>query len=863
MTWFSGSARRRAIASSVTWLWLLPFSPLAGQVGTVRGTVTRAADGGPVAGALVTVVGFELQATTRADGRYTLDRVPDGARTVRVRALGFAPAERAVTVAAGRAVGLDFALEASAVLLGDILIASASRAPERVVEAPAAVSTVDRETARDLSVTGQAPQALANLPGVDAAQSGLNDYNVNARGVNSSLTRRVLVLQDGRDLAVAFLGSQEWNALTMPLDDMARIEMVRGPGSALYGANAYSGVVSLTTPTAREAVGTRITVAGGGLEGFRNDVAGGSVALDREFGPSFRADLRHASVFGAGRYGIKVTGGYELSETWDRSRTSGDGGDLRREYAEATDQPVPATIEAVPLFGQDLDPATRAAVGDPDRPSNAFGSARFDYYLDDGTVATAEAGGALVQNGVIVTGIGRVQVDRALRPWGRLAWAGQNVHVMAWYSGRNALDPQRSLASGLPIEDKSHIVHGEVQYNRPLPDANARIVLGGSARNYWVNTENTLMLPQDDDRSDAYYSGYGQLEFDLSPRVRVVGAVRYDEGDLFAGQISPKGAIVVQPRDGHAVRFTVNRAFQTPNHVEFFLRVAAGQPADFTLLEQGLRASPLGPVLAGVPEGELFTNSAAVPVLAMGNRNLDVEHVTSLELGYKAQLGDRVFVTVDGYYSRYTNFVTDLLPGVNPAFAPWTAPDEVPAVFQDTLEAIVRNQLRAAGQPVAAAGLTRLADGTTAIVVSYTNAGEADAWGAELGGGVQLTDELELHGSVSLFDFELDTATVAAGDQVFPNTPSNKGTVGIAYRGRQGLEATVTGRFVDGYQWAAGVFQGRIPASETFDVTLGYQVSPMLRVHAVATNVFDQQRFHIYGGSIVGRRVLAAVTASF
>ena len=112
------------------------------------------------------------------------------------------------------------------------------------------------EVLQSVSITGQAPVALQSVPGVDVVQSGVNDFNVNARGFNSSLNRRVLVLQDGRDLAIAFLGSQEWNGLTQPLEDLGKVEMVRGPGSALYGANAFSGVVNITTPTAREVIGT-------------------------------------------------------------------------------------------------------------------------------------------------------------------------------------------------------------------------------------------------------------------------------------------------------------------------------------------------------------------------------------------------------------------------------------------------------------------------------------------------------------------------------------------------------------------------------------------------------------------------------
>ena len=80
--------------------------------------------------------------------------------------------------------------------------------------------------------------------------------------------------------------------MIQPLEDIGRMEMVRGPGSALYGANAFSGVVNITTPTAREVVGTKLTLAGGELE-------------------TFRGDFRHAGVFGGDRFGYRLNGGLQ------------------------------------------------------------------------------------------------------------------------------------------------------------------------------------------------------------------------------------------------------------------------------------------------------------------------------------------------------------------------------------------------------------------------------------------------------------------------------------------------------------------------------------------------------------------------
>ena len=118
--------------------------------------------------------------------------------------------------------------------------------------------------------------------------------------------------------------------MTQSTDDLGKVEMVRGPGSALYGANAFSGVINITTPEAREVVGSKLTVAGGELE-------------------TFRVDGRHASLLADGRIGVRLNGGYNRSDTWSRSRTLRDGTSLQEEYADATDEPLPFTVEAIPL----------------------------------------------------------------------------------------------------------------------------------------------------------------------------------------------------------------------------------------------------------------------------------------------------------------------------------------------------------------------------------------------------------------------------------------------------------------------------------------------------------------------------------
>jgi outer membrane receptor protein involved in Fe transport len=863
-----------ATPAIAAFLLALPAIAAAQETGTVTGTATRAADGGELSSVSVGIPAIGLSTITGTDGKYTLRRVPAGPQTIVFRWLGYRPTEVQVVVEPNATVTADAALEAVVISLGEIVVEGASRGPERIVEAPAAISVVPQEVLQNVAITGQAPMALQSVPGVDVVQSGVNDFNVNARGFNSSLNRRVLTLQDGRDLAIAFLGAQEWAGLTQPLDDLGRVEMVRGPGSALYGANAFSGVINITTPEAREVLGSRLTLAGGELE-------------------TFRMDGRHAGLLADGRIGFRVNGGYNRSDTYSRSRTLRNGTSLQEEYGEATDEPLPAVVEALPLNGQTADQVTGEVSGDRDPLRNVYGSARLDYYLDNGSVLSVDGGAARVENEIFVTGIGRVQVDEAIKPYARAALAADRYNVFGYWNSRTSLEPQLSLTSGLPIEERSDIFHVEGQNNWNFLSDRGRVVYGASYRNTKVNTSGTLMNLANDEWSDDLYSAYGQVEYRITPQVRLVGAARFDDGNLIDGQFSPKGAIVFSPTEDHSFRFSVNRAFQTPNYSEWFLQVPVAPPTASTL-ETGIEAY-YAAVRANVPPPAIadLTISDSVPwdfspvatAFALGNSELEVERVTGWELGYKGTIGDQVYVTVDGYINRLSNFVTDLLPRVNPAFAEYGLTDEVdiPAELAalDARLALLGlpaghplrspiplllggyGQLQAGTQIQGVNALSTLSDGSRAVVLSYTNAGKVTERGIEIGLGYQFTPEVRGDVSFTGFSFDVDEAEQAAGDQLVPNTPSKKATFSLSYAGQQGFDGNVTLRLVDGQPWSAGIFQGYVPANELLNVSAGYRINNYVRIHATATNLLDQQRFQLFGGSVIGRRVLGGVTANF
>lgn len=829
----------------------LPMRSHAQSGGAVSGTVTGP-DGQPLSGVVVAVPGLGLSVATNAAGRYVLSRVPPGHQVLRFNRVGYAPLQLTVDVIADTSLTADVVLDPQPIELSTVVVEGVSRAPDRLIDAPAAVEVVLPATAQPLSLAGQVPLALARVPGLDVAQEGVTDFDVNARGFNTMLSRRMLVLQDGRDLATGIGGSQIWGVLSEPFEDFGRIEVIRGPGSALYGANAYNGVINITTPPARDVVGTKVTLGGGEL---------GTV----------RADLRHAGVWLHDRLGYRVNFGYARSDDWTRSRTARDGSDWREEYAPATSTPPSPRPDSLPLIGQTKDSATGRALGTPDPVATVYGSARVDYYAANGSVVTFEGGTARLDNSVFLGGSARNQVPRVVRPWARLAWDAGGSGLSAWYSGVSSSIV--GLASGTTSYLEESLFHLEGRASRTFHGDAGRVVVGASVQDNKVNSKGTVLDPANDDRSDQYYGAFAQLEYGVG-HIRAIGAVRWDDSDLFPAQLSPKGGLVLGLAANHALHLTVERAFLTPILPNLSGRAGRGVQ-DLSVIEAALRANPsLSPALANVPLGKLFDSSAAVPESAFGNPRLVPQTVTSYEVGYKGQFGRRVFITLDAYDAHMQNFLTGLLPAgttrLNPAYQPWTAPLDVPAasraaVDSAVLSALLNLPLPPAGQPcgsVCAYGLTRLANGTTAIVLSFGNVGAVEEWGVEMGGSVSLTHALTASASYTWYNFAVRQNQIVR-NVLASNTPRNKGTVALTYAGRQGIELGVDARIVSRYHWTTGVWDGDVPASQIVNLNAGYRLNPNLRVYANATDLFDQQRFQVYGGAVIGRRVLAGVTSTF
>ena len=212
------------------------------ETGRIEGRVVRA-DGTPVGGVSVVLNELSLTDITDANGAFAFSAVPAGAYSVTFVLGTNVVTQDQVQVAAGQATAIEQEVDWAAGFAESLIVYGVSRRIERIVEAPSAVTVVDEEEIAQDASHGQLPKLLEYTPGAELTQSGIYDFNFNTRGFNSSLNRRVATLVDGRDPSVPFLGAQEWASLSFPLDDLATVELVRGPSAALYGANASSGVL--------------------------------------------------------------------------------------------------------------------------------------------------------------------------------------------------------------------------------------------------------------------------------------------------------------------------------------------------------------------------------------------------------------------------------------------------------------------------------------------------------------------------------------------------------------------------------------------------------------------------------------------
>src|SRR5665213_1822990 len=177
--------------------------------------------------------------------------------------------------------------------LMDIEVTSVSRKAEKLSETASAIQVITRDEIRRSGATS-IPEALRLAPNLQVAQVGSHQWAITARGFNSTTANKLLVLIDGRSVYTPLFSGVFWDIQDVLLEDIDRIEVISGPGGAVWGANAVNGVINIITRSSRGTQGAYAEAGGGtSLNDFAGARYGGTLgghATFRAYGKYFDRD---------------------------------------------------------------------------------------------------------------------------------------------------------------------------------------------------------------------------------------------------------------------------------------------------------------------------------------------------------------------------------------------------------------------------------------------------------------------------------------------------------------------------------------------------------------------------------------------
>jgi iron complex outermembrane receptor protein len=199
--------------------------------------------------------------------------------------------------------------------LGNVEVTSVSKEPEQVWKTPAAIYVITQEDIERSGVTN-IPDALRLAPGVEVARIDSVKYAIGIRGFGSRLSRNVLVLIDGRTVYTTLFAGTYWETQNVLLEDVDRIEIIRGPGGTIWGPNAVDGVINIITKNTKDTRGELANAGGGSIDqGFFNTRYGGGDGerLDYRFyafgfdrGPEYHSDGNNFDRWRAAQGGFRI-----------------------------------------------------------------------------------------------------------------------------------------------------------------------------------------------------------------------------------------------------------------------------------------------------------------------------------------------------------------------------------------------------------------------------------------------------------------------------------------------------------------------------------------------------------------------------
>jgi iron complex outermembrane receptor protein len=643
--------------------------PALAQTGGVSGTVVDET-GAVVPGASVQLSGPQSRfATSGSAGDYRFENIAAGTYQVIVTLSGFATATVSdLAVAASEVVVPAVTLQIAS--LGDTVIVSAAKVESMLIDAPVSMSVVASEVLATTSAQNYG-DLLRSLPGINVIQVSARDINLTSRQATGTLSNSQLVLLDGRSIYLDFFGIVLWDFLPNNLADVKQIEVIRGPASAVWGANALTGVVNIITKSPRESQGAEVTLGGG----FMNRSAGSTVGQ------------------GAGNmYNFNATYADAPNNVWSYRLSAG----------HLSSDPLSRPTGQIPIITDPRDPT--ATVGGAIYPADMTGpigssfanrgtsqpkfDARVDQELGGGARITYQ-GGVAGTKGIIYTGLGPFDIQSgSAMGYTKVSYGREALKVNFFGNFVSAEAPNLLLVdplTGRPLQLNFSTKTWDFEAGDSMTIGTTQVVtFGGNIRR---NSFDLTVAPAAENRTEL--GAYVQDEIILD-RVRLTIGGRVDKfGNLSDPVFSPRLAAVIKATPEHSFRASFNRAFRSPSVINNYLDANIVVPTDLRALGPLLPA-PLQPLVAQPFPLVVEAVGSRLPIGTAGQDELQEESVTAYEVAYTGTFDERTAVGLAYYVNDLNNSInfTQLPPARDPytALNPppgWQLPPAILAVMAE------------------------------------------------------------------------------------------------------------------------------------------------------------------------------------
>ncbi len=445
----------------------------------------------------------------------------------------------------------------------EITVESASKVEQKLIDAPATMSVVTSEQLAAQPAQNMA-DTLRSVPGVNVIQMSARDINLTARAATSTLATSQLVTVDGRSVYLDFFGLVLWDIVPSPTSgEIKQIEVVRGPASVVWGANAVNGVVNIITKTPRENEGFGV-VLGAGL--FNRD--GGSREGDGD-GYQWNGSFSYAHAINDS-WSYRLNGGYLQSDPYSRPT-----GTIpldchpfgvvpcRTSSGAAVSGGVPIGGATYPTEGNQLGQFQNEGTQQPKA------GLRFDQDFTNGGRMTYE-GGYYGTEGIVHTGIGPFRLESgSYMAYGRVSYNKGALRISAFgnfldASAPNLLATDPDTLGPVVLDFKTQTYDFEIG-NTNVLGGHHIFTYGGNVR----QNNFDISLAQGDDRTEL--GAYLHWEYFVD-KFRFALGGRVDKfGNIEDPVFSPRVSIMFKPTPTHSIRASYNRAFVSPSFINNYL----------------------------------------------------------------------------------------------------------------------------------------------------------------------------------------------------------------------------------------------------------------------------------------------------